>query len=254
MTRQPGGSGDLTIVLVYPDLLGLYGDRGNALTLAHRARARGIGARVLPVAAGEPVPSDGDIYLVGGGEDAPMLLAGSLLAGQAGLRTALEAGRPCLAVCAGFQLLSESYAGPDDQIHAGLGLLDATCRRLDGNRAVGEVVLRPTIDTWGSVNGFENHRGDARLGAGVRPLGTVLTGVGNGHDHVEGALTASIVATYLHGPVLVRNPDIADHLIGIAVGGPLAPLDEAEVNRLRRERLTSALSSRIRRLARPRSA
>ncbi len=244
---------ELTVVLVYPDLLGLYGDRGNALALVHRARARGIAARVHPVSAGDAIPAGGDIYLVGGGEDAPMLLAGELLTQQSGFREAMDAGRPCLAVCAGFQLLSESYAGPDGAIHSGLGLIDAVCGRLDGRRAVGEVVLEPTIDAWGTINGFENHRGDARLGEDARPLGTVIAGVGNGHDGHEGALTDTIVATYLHGPVLVRNPDIADHLLAAAAGGDLPPLDEAEVSRLRRERLASALGSRIRRLrpARP---
>lgn len=258
MREAVAGSGrhgsHLVVVLVYPDLLGLYGDRGNALTLLHRARARGISARIHSVAAGEPIPDSGDIYLVGGGEDAPMLLAGTLLLEQPGLGRALSAGRPCLAVCAGFQLLSQSYAGPDGTVHQGLGVLDVTCGRLPSQRAVGEVVLRPTIAEWGPVNGFENHRGDARLGPGVRPLGTVLAGVGNGHDGVEGALAGSVVATYLHGPVLVRNPDIADHLIAAAVGGPLAPLREIEVDRLRRERLGASLGARIRRRTRPRSA
>lgn len=241
------GDSALGIVLVYPELLGLYGDRGNALTLIHRARSRGIDAELHAVSAEETIPEHADIYLIGGGEDAPMLLAGNLLAKNDHLVAAVASGRPCLAVCAGFQLLSRTYTGPDGRTHDGLGLIDATCGRLDGARAVGEVVLEPTIREWGPVTGFENHRGDAQLGAGVRPLGRVLTGVGNGYDHTEGALSGSIVATYLHGPVLARNPAIADHLLAAATGDTLAPLEEIEVSRLRDERLAAASSSRTRR-------
>jgi len=241
------GDSALGIVLVYPELLGLYGDRGNALTLIHRARARGIDAELHAVSAQETIPEHGDIYLIGGGEDAPMLLAGNLLAQNDHLATAVASGRPCLAVCAGFQLLSRSYTGPDGRTHDGLGLIDATCGRLNGARAVGEVVLEPTTPEWDTVTGFENHRGDARLGAGVRPLGRVLTGVGNGYDDTEGALSGPIVATYLHGPVLARNPAIADHLLATATGDTLAPLDEIEVTRLRDERLAAAFGSYARR-------
>ena len=238
------GDSTLGIVLVYPELLGLYGDRGNALTLIHRARARGIDAELHTVSAQETIPEHGDIYLIGGGEDAPMLLAGNLLEKSDHLTTAVAAGRPCLAVCAGFQLLSRTYTGPDGRTHDGLGLIDATCSRLGGPRAVGEVVLESTVPEWGTVIGFENHQGDAQLGAGVRPLGRVVAGVGNGHDDTEGALSGSIVATYLHGPVLARNPAIADHLLAAATGDPLAPLEELEVIRLRDERLAASASSR----------
>lgn len=241
------GDSALSIVLVYPELLGLYGDRGNALTLIHRARARGIDAELHAVSAQEAIPEHGDIYLIGGGEDAPMLLAGNLLEKSDHLATAVVSGRPCLAVCAGFQLLSRSYTGPDGRTHDGLGLIDATCGRLNGARAVGEVVLEPTIPEWDTVTGFENHQGDARLGAGVRPLGRVVAGVGNGYDGTEGALSGSIVATYLHGPVLARNPAIADHLLATATGDTLAPLEELEVTRLRGERLAASSSSHARR-------
>jgi len=241
------GDSALGIVLVYPELLGLYGDRGNALTLIHRARARGIDAELHAVSAEETIPEHGDVYLIGGGEDAPMLLAGNLLAKNDHLATAVTSGRPCLAVCAGFQLLSRTYTGPDGCTHDGLGLIDATCGRLGGARAVGEVVLEPTISAWETVTGFENHQGDARLGTGVLPLGRVVAGVGNGYDDTEGALSGSIVATYLPGPVLARNPAIADHLLAAATGDTLAPLAEIEVTRLRDERLAAASSSHARR-------
>lgn len=240
----------LDIVLIYPELLGLYGDRGNALTLRHRAQARGIDARVVEVDAGKPVPTTGDVYLLGGGEDAPMLLAGRLLAGQPGITDVLSGARPCLAVCAGFQLLSQQYAGPDGRTHRGLGVLDVTCGRLEGPRAVGEVRLLATRAGWGTLTGFENHQGDARLGAGVRPLGIVEAGIGNRHDQVEGAMAHGVVATYLHGPVLARNPQLADHLLTRAIGAELEPLIEPEVDRLRRERLAATEPGGLRRAGR----
>ena len=228
----------LSVVLVYPELLGLYGDRGNALTLLHRARWRGIDATLVRVEAGGTVPENGDVYLIGGGEDAPMLLAGKLLLEQQGLARALERGTTCLAVCAGFQLLSKEYAGPDGVRCRGFGVLDVRCGRLTGPRAVGEVLCEPVVHDWGLLTGFENHRGDAVLGPGVSPLGRVVRGVGNGHDRQEGALAGGVVATYLHGPVLARNPALADHLLARAVGvDALDPLPEPGVERLRRERI-----------------
>jgi CobQ-like glutamine amidotransferase family enzyme len=232
------GDSTLTVVLVYPDLLGLYGDRGNALTLLHGARARGVDATLLQVEAGAAVPECGDVYLVGGGEDAPMLLAGELLAAQPALVRAVQRGASCLAVCAGFQLLADEYAGTDGVPRRGLGVLDVRCGRLPGARAVGEVLCEPVGHPWGLISGFENHQGDAVLGPGVTPLGHVVHGTGNGHDRQEGAVSGGVVATYLHGPVLARNPDLADHLLATAMGDQeLPPLVEPEVDRLRRERI-----------------
>jgi lipid II isoglutaminyl synthase (glutamine-hydrolysing) len=239
----------LSVVLVYPELLGLYGDRGNALTLLHAARARRMEATLLVVEPGAAVPEYGDVYVIGGGEDAPMLLAGELLLGQPALVRALERGTSCLAVCAGFQLLAEEYTGPDGVRRRGLGALDVRCGRLDRARAVGEVLCDPLVHEWGPITGFENHQGDAVLGAGATPVGRVLRGTGNGHDGYEGALSGGVVATFLHGPVLARNPRLVDHLLATAVGAEgLPPLNEPAVERLRRERIRA---HRWRRLRRP---
>jgi hypothetical protein len=234
----------IDVVVVHPDLLGLYGDRGNGLALRQRAAAHGIEARLLPVAAGEPVPSSADVYLVGGGEDASMLLSHRLLVEDGGLQRALADGRPCLAVCAGFQMLSEQFVGPDGVARAGLGLIDATCPRLTGARAVGEVVAQGTGAVGGPLLGFENHQGGAVLGSSATPFGRVEVGVGNGFDGHEGALQGNVVATYLHGPVLVRNPQVTDHLLQLATGRELVPVDDPPVARLRRERLQAAVASR----------
>lgn len=230
----------IDVVLVHPDLLGLYGDRGNALALRHRARLHGLEVRLVEAPAGSPVPDSADLYLVGGGEDASMLLSHRLLTEDGGLQRALERGAPCLAVCAGLQMLSEEFVGPDNDPHPGLGVLDVRCPRLEGERAVGEVVAHGVGPVAGPLLGFENHQGGAVLGPEARPLGTVEHGVGNGHDRQEGAVQGNVVATYLHGPVLVRNPLLVDHLLSTVTGRALAPVEDAPVERLRRERIRAA--------------
>jgi len=233
----------LTVVLVYPVVLGTYGDRGNVMALAHRARARGLRCRVRPVGLHDPLPRDGDIYVLGGGEDSSMLLAWRRLLDDDGLVAAVRGGAVAFGVCAGFQLLSRSFVGPKGTAYEGLGLLDVTCGRIDGPRAVGEVLAECTgIDGGEFLTGFENHQGDARLGPAARPLGRVVRGTGN-DDGTEGAVQGRVVGTYLHGPALVRNDALADHLLEQVVG-ELAPFDDGPVRRLRAERRVAALRGR----------
>ena len=238
MTRE-----SLDVVLVYPVVLGTYGDRGNVMALAHRARARGLECRVTSVGLHDPLPRDADIYVLGGGEDSSMLLAWRRLLDDDGLVTAVRGGAVAFGVCAGFQLMSRSFVGPEGTTYDGLGLLDVTCGRIDGARAVGEVLAESTgIPGEEFLTGFENHQGDARLGAQARPLGRLVRGTGNG-DGTEGAVQGRVVGTYLHGPALVRNDVLADHLLELVVG-ELAPYDDEPVRRLRAERRAAALSGR----------
>ncbi len=227
----------LTVVLVWPDLLGTYGDRGNSTAVVHRARARGLDCRVVEVTVHDPIPRTGDIYLIGGGEDAAMLLAWEHLVAERRVEDAVEAGAVCLGVCAGFQLLSAEFSGPDGRPRNGLGLLDVRCGRLGGPRAVGEVLAE---SEHGFLTGFENHQGDAHLGPAARPLATLVRGVGNGDGATEGAVQGRVLGSYLHGPVLVRNADLTDHLLQL-VTGPLPPFDDEPVERLRRERRAATL-------------
>lgn len=232
---------EVRVVQVYPDLLGTYGDRGNALALARRARARGLPCRILEVGVGEPLPKSGDVYLIGGSEDAAQLLALRSLLDEKGLEQILHGRAPTLAVCAGLQILARSFLGADGHVEPGLGLLDVVCGRLPGSRAVGEVLAEPVgIPGLPLLTGYENHQGDAVLGPAARPLGRIVSGVGNGSGGTEGAVQDNIVATYLHGPVLVRNPALADHLLERSTG-PLAPYDDEAVGRLREERISAAL-------------
>ena len=242
--RRPGrrrrDSSQLRLVWVYPDLLSTYGDRGNLLVLERRARLRGIGTEAVSVHADQPVPRSGDIYLMGGGEDLPQILAARRLRADGGLAAAADAGAVVLAVCAGYQVIGEQFGGSEGEPVPGLGILNARSGRGE-RRGVGEIVadVDPQLGVP-RLTGFENHQGVTRLGPEARPLARVTLGVGNG-DGTEGAYAGKVLGTYLHGPVLVRNPGLADLLLSWAAG-PLAPLpaaDEDLARRLREERLTA---------------
>lgn len=229
---------EVGIVHVYPDLLGTYGDRGNVLPLVRRAGARGVRTRVVEVPAEAALPLHGDIYLLGGGEDAAQLLAARSLHKDKRASGVLGS-RPCLAVCAGLQILATRFDDAEGRPQPGLGVLDATCGRL-ARRAVGEIVTEPqSLPDIPTLTGYENHRGTAVLGPAARPLGRVIAGVGNGCGRWEGGVQGRTIATYLHGPVLVRNPALADLLLTWAVG-ELPPFDDVDVERLRAERLDAA--------------
>ena len=231
----------VSIAILYPELLGTYGDGGNATVLAQRLRWRGIPAQVLDVTTGEPVPTSCDVYLLGGGEDGPQALAVRELRASRALARAVDGGAAVLAVCAGYQVLGRQFLGPDRRPHAGLGLLDVSTDRGPGPRRVGELVVDPdpSLDLP-TLTGYENHAGVTRLGPDVTPLGRVLVGHGNDHgDGSEGAVSSRIVGTYLHGPVLARNPALADLILSWVVG-PLDPLEDPEVEHLRAERIAAA--------------
>jgi CobQ-like glutamine amidotransferase family enzyme len=248
------GRDALRIVHVYPHLLGTYGDAGNAIVLRHRAEARGIAVELLVVQPGEPVPAQGDVYLLGGGEDAKQTAAARELRSDGGILEAARRGAAIFGICAGYQLLGETFLGVGDAVTAGLGLLDVRTDRLD-RRAVGNILVRPIAGSGlPDLIGFENHGGATVLGPAARPLGHVAIGVGNGDGRgTEGAAQGNVYGTYLHGPALALNPALADRLLATAVGD-LVPIDDALADRLRRHRLhevlpATARASRWQRLA-----
>ena len=215
----------ITLVRLYHDLLGTYGDQGNAEVLCHRIAGRGLSCDLVEVSPGDAVPTSGDIYLIGGGEDGPQLAALEMLAADGGLSRAVEAGAAVLAVCAGFQLIGTELPGRQGRTTAGLGLVDARTLYTNDPRSVGEVLARCGSDMGGEplLTGFENHQGRTELGAGMQPLADVLRGVGNGmpcvgHERPEGVRHGRIFGTYLHGPVLARNPQLADTIITSVAG------------------------------------
>ncbi|MCI1255506.1 type 1 glutamine amidotransferase [Corynebacterium provencense] len=276
---------DLTIGLVLPDVLGTYGDDGNALVLRQRARMRGIDAEIHRILLGEPVPEGLDVYTVGGGEDVAQILAAEHLIADGGITRAVSAGRPVLAICAGLQVFGRSFRASGRTVE-GLGLIDATTSSLQ-KRMIGELRSTPVAPETGgtgqgtdpentepknadlheltdTLTGFANHQGATILGPDAAPLGRVIHGTGNTDAHGalhagltpeqakvevyhEGAVQGPVIATYMHGPVLARNPQLADLLLARAVGcapselppmtGAFADQLSGEVARLRSERL-----------------
>jgi CobQ-like glutamine amidotransferase family enzyme len=234
----------LAVVVVHPDLLGTYGDGGNGIVLAQRARWRGIDAELVEAPSGAPLPS-GDVYCLGGGEDAAQRASAERLIAEGSLERAVERGTPVLAVCAGFQILGRSFPSADGRALRGLGVLDVVTAKGAGRRAVGEVLAEPADPSLGLpvLTGFENHAGLTERAPGLPPLGRLRAGVGNG-DGTDGAIAGRVVGTYLHGPVLARNPALADLLLSWAVGSPLAALDDTEEDALRAERIAEVSARR----------
>lgn len=208
----------LRIALVYPELLGTYGDGGNALVLGERARRRGIEVDVLSVGIGDDMP-DASLYLLGGGEDGPQRLGADLLR-ESSFVSRVRDGTYVLAVCAGLQILGTSFAVEGDDEFEGLGLVKAVTRR-GLTRAVGELLVRRDRDV---LVGFENHGGRTELGVGVEAFGLVERGRGN-DGVVDGYRTPTIWASYAHGPVLAMNPWFADEILATVLGRELEPLD-----------------------------
>jgi len=228
----------LRLVSIYPVLLGTYGDGGNLRVLAMRAKARGFDVEATELDAGEPVPDDADLYMLGGGEDDAQVAAARALRADGGLVRAAAKGAVVFGVCAGYQLLGSVFPGSDGVPAPGVDLLDVSTDRLP-KRAVGELLAVPcTPGLEQPLTGYENHAGATHLGRDALPLARVEVGVGNG-DQLEGAVQAHVIGTYLHGPGLARNPELADLLLSWAVGSPLLPWAQADVDALRAERLAT---------------
>lgn len=231
----------LEIVQVYQSLLGIYGDQGNGKVLQKRAQWRGIDATLTWVEPGHPLPETGDIFLLGGGEDGAQTSAVKRLKADGGLHRAVDRGAVIFAVCAGYQILGCTFGvGDADEPREGLGLLDVTTTR-GPQRAVGEVlhrwIGREGDDQW--ITGFENHGGYTHVGADAMPFAQVDIGVGNANDGTEGALQGNVIGTYPHGPILPRNPALADWLLELALGHELDPLKLGVHDALRRNRLAA---------------
>ena len=227
------------IGLVLPDVMGTYGDGGNALVLRQRLRLRGIDAEIVEITLDDPVPSSLDLYTLGGAEDFAQRLATTHLLRYPGLQQAVSRGAPVLAICAAIQVLGQWYETSAGERVDGVGLLDVTTSP-QAARTIGEVVSTPLADDLTEpLTGFENHRGGTVLGSSARPLAKVTKGAGNRlGDGYDGAVQGSVTATYLHGPCLARNPELADQLLTQVVGA-LPPLELPEVDLLRKERLAA---------------
>ncbi len=207
---------------LYPDYLNIYADRGNIAVFARRAALRGHELEVTALGMGDAiVPGAHDLYYVGGGQDREQLLVAEDLAAKAGaLRAAvLEGEAALLAVCGGYQLLGRGYRGFHGEEMPGVGLLPAETVAGD-RRMIGDVLLECELEPGlrRTLAGFENHVGRTKLDAGAEALGRVVAGFGNdGESGYEGAQVGRAVGTYLHGPLLPRNPWLADWLLAQAL-------------------------------------
>ncbi|MDK2821694.1 MAG: hypothetical protein PWP31_1659 [Clostridia bacterium] len=231
----------LRICHLYPEFLNLYGDRGNILVLKRRAQWRGIEVHITQLSLGDKLdPKAYDLIFLGGGPDQEQGVASDdLRAKGPWLKEAVEEGVTLLAICGGYQLLGQYYRTNSGETLPGIGVFDAYTEA--GNeRLKGNIAIR--VEELGDetpVIGFENHGGRTFLG-NASPLGSVIYGDGNnGHDQTEGVKYKNAFGTYLHGPLLSKNPHLADYLIGLALQRvygevELQPLDnslELEVNR-----------------------
>ena len=218
----------LEIIRIHNELLGTYGDRGNADVLKYRAGLGKVKARITDISYLDPLPANGDIYLLGGAEDAAQLLSLTALRKGSILSRAADKGAVILAICAGFQIIGTKYVTRDVET-AGLGLLDVITTPGE-KRLVGDIAVQPSLFDV-PMTGFENHSSITTLGKDVEPFGKVMLGNGNGVASFDGAINGNVFGTYLHGPVLARNPEFADLLLERAIGEPLIGVEDALAER-----------------------
>jgi lipid II isoglutaminyl synthase (glutamine-hydrolysing) len=233
----------ITVGHLYPDYLNIYADRGNMAVLARRAALRGHDLSVEAVGVGDRVRRHHDLVYVGGGQDREQaLIAPDLAARRDELQDALAGGAVALAVCGGYQLLGRFYRDRAGSELPGAGIFPHETVAGKG-RLIGDVLIECELEPgerW-TVAGFENHAGRTRLDPGAQPLGRVVAGFGNdGESGFEGCRLGRALGTYLHGPLLPRNPWLADWILAQALahatGGdppalePLPDLLEADAH------------------------
>jgi CobQ-like glutamine amidotransferase family enzyme len=241
----------LTIGWLYPDLMNIYGDRGNIIVLQKRCEWRGIEVQIshIGVESTEKELAACDLLVMGGAQDSQQtIVAENLRKKKKTLSEMIENGVPGLYICGGFQYLGQYYKEADGMIIDQLGVLDIYTENPGGERLIGNIAIEvnpvilndvknllvqedlstPLRFEVGSKEhqddkvifvGFENHGGRTRLGPDIKPLGKVLKGYGsNAEDGTEGAIYKNTIGTYFHGPILPKNPELADWLIGKALG------------------------------------
>ncbi len=228
---------ELRLLMLYPEQMNIYADRGNVLFLQRRCEWRGIGFVATAAGHGDRIdPAEHDLIYIGGGQDRDQRAVAVDLREEkkAPLAEALADGAALLAVCGGYQLLGHSYELGEERIE-GLGFADLHTVRESGPRLIGNVAIEVDLGSGPRVlAGFENHGGRTYLGSEAAALGRVLDGHGNnGKDGREGVLEGNMIGTYLHGPLLPKNAWLADHLIATALARStgarpeLEPLDDS---------------------------
>ena len=228
---------NITIGHLYPDLLNLYGDRGNIRCLTKRLEWRGIESNVIEYKLNDKVDfNECDIFLLGGGSDREQkLVCRELFKIKKDFKKYVEDMGVVIAICGGYQLLGSYYKMNDEKVE-GLELVDLYTEQKEG-RLIGNITIKSDLfDT--PITGFENHGGRTYIGKDVKALGKVITGYGNdGESGYEGVAYKNVIGTYLHGPLLPKNPDVSDYLLTKALSRKygkditLDPLDDTAEKR-----------------------
>lgn len=253
----------IRVLALYPDELNIYADRGNLLFLENRCSWRGIDFSLRGIGAGETFqPDEVDLVYIGGGQDRDQeAVADDLIKVKgAAVKTFVDAGKPLIAVCGGYQLMGlqwETGGNPSP----GLGIFPVKTVRSDQERLIGPVAVQAEYAGHSlTVAGFENHAGRTKLQEGAEPFGELIAGHGNdGMDGTEGARTGNAIGTYLHGPLLPKNFELADILIAVALEsfapdpGGLPQLDDSIEELAHQEALDVALRTRSNRSRRIRA-
>lgn len=216
---------------LYPKQMNVYGDMGNVITLQYRLKARGIETDYVELDSIDDIKKTKvDILIGGGGQDSNQgLIQKDLLSGAKDLKKLCDQGLVCLMICGMYQLFGTKFITSEGNELVGAGIIDVETRASD-DRLIGNVVID---SKWGKLVGFENHSGRTYLGSEVKQLGEVIKGAGNnGSDKSEGCVVNNVFGTYMHGPVLAKNPEFADELISRALvqqgqSGDLEPIDDS---------------------------
>jgi CobQ-like glutamine amidotransferase family enzyme len=224
---------DFRIAFLYPELMNIYGDRGNILTLTRRAQWRGIDVSVDKISVGDTIDPDYyDFYFFGGGQDKQQITVSHDLQGHKAdaLKEAVERGAVILSICGGYQLLGHYYRPFDADDLPGIGLLDAHTDA-GNNRYIGNVLVESALPGVGTIVAFENHSGCTYLHEGCKSFGKSIIGGGNnGQDGTAGAIYKRAYGCYLHGSLLPKNPRLADLLLTQALERRHGPVQLAPLN------------------------
>lgn len=226
---------ELKICHLYPDVLNLYGDRGNVICMEKRLLWRGIDVKTTGVSIGEPLAaSQYDLFFIGGGQnfEQGILLDDLIGTKSEQIKSAIEDGKTFLAICGGYQMLGAYYQTWDGRQCDFIGALDMyTIGQKD--RMIGDYMFTCAELEDIPIVGFENHSGKTYLGSSVRPIGSVLSGYGNnGEDGGEGARYKNVFASYSHGCLLPKNPALCDYILKTALeqkygSAELTPLEDS---------------------------